>query len=35
VYILAVSAIDIGYRYRLNLRNATDRNGDSDEIDFP
>ena len=27
VYILPVTAIDIGYRYMLNLTNATDRSG--------
>lgn len=27
VYILPQAAVDIGYRYMLNLRNATDRNG--------
>jgi hypothetical protein len=27
VYIFPVTAIDIGYRYMLNLANATDRNG--------
>ena len=27
VYILPVTAIDIGYRYMLSLTNATDRNG--------
>lgn len=27
IYILPVTAVDIGYRYMLNLTNATDRNG--------
>ena len=27
VYILPQAAVDIGYRYMLNLSNATDRNG--------
>ncbi|PYU30634.1 MAG: hypothetical protein DMG31_13505 [Acidobacteria bacterium] len=27
VYIVPPAAVDIGYRYMLNLRNATDRKG--------